>query len=711
MGSPAGLTRGGRAFLSRGMIPARVRPSRTPCVVAAALLACACAAPRGTAERPAVTAVRIEGADALDAGDVAGKLATQPSDPWWKLFWRDARLFDEDAFANDQRRVVRYYQTKGYYQARVVEAKTVPDGERRVQVVIRVDEGKPARVSRLTITGLELAPGARDHVRGLPLKEGDVFTEAAYDATRDALQLALNSTGYARALVTQHAEVHPESGEVRVTYAIEHEVPASKPGEAPAHAAGPGDRFTFGNIFVAGAGAVPRSRVREEAEVEVKPGDIFDVTELEKVQGRIFDLKVFGGVRVTQGPPDEKKKTIPVVVSVREAPFRTVRLGPSIGVAANRWDTSLVAGWGHRNWLGDLRRLSFDARLGYAWLPSPFAPREQGPVALVTAEFEQPGIIRRRVDLTTRIELERGLQEGYTFTSQRFRIGTPLRFGRSFSIVPSYNLELYQLQLRGTVTDKEREGTELLFQCPGGCVLSYLEQRATLDLRDDAINTHSGIYLSFAIQEGFQLLGKGFQYLRLLPEVRGYLPLGPKVVVAGRARLGILRPTSNENPPIVARFTSGGPLFMRGYYTRRLSPVAIRGGDVTPVGGDRLVDGSFELRAPLAGNLGGAIFLDYGNVTFASLEQLSLSRLQYAVGAGLRYQTLFGPIRLDVAMRVPTSVKPWNQPGVPIVVADPSGNVVPAPATDALGNVIPGAPAPLQHEPFVSIHLSLGEAF
>jgi len=384
---------------------------------------------------------------------------------------------------------------------------------------------------------------------------------------------------------------------------------------------------------------------------------------------------------------------------VREAPFRTVRVGPSIGVEANRWDVALVAGWTHRNWLGDLRKLSFDARLGYAWLPSIFAAREQGPVALLTGEFQQPNVIRRRVDFTARVELERGLQEGYAFTSERFRLGLPVRFGRRFSVIPSYNLELYQLDLRGGITGPEREGTELLFQCPGGCVLSYLEQRVTLDLRDDPLDTHKGVYASVALQEGFQFRGRGFRYLRLLPEVRGFLPLGPQVVLAGRLRLGILRATSDENPPIVARFKSGGPLFMRGYYTNRLSPVALRDGDVTPVGGDRLIDGSLELRAPLAGNWGGALFADLGNVSFAALDPLGLERLQYAVGAGLRYETLFGPVRIDLALRVPTSIRPWDQPGVPLVQAD------------AQGNVIRAEGAPLHHEPFVSVHLSLGEAF
>ena len=53
-------------------------------------------------------------------------------------------------------------------------------------------------------------------------------------------------------------------------------------------------------------------------------------------QGFVFQLGVFGAVKVNRGAPDRDAGTVPVVVDVREAPFHTVRLGGGIGIDALR---------------------------------------------------------------------------------------------------------------------------------------------------------------------------------------------------------------------------------------------------------------------------------------------------------------------------------------------------------------------------------------
>jgi translocation and assembly module TamA len=637
-----------------------------------------CAVPRGTPEHPKVSAFELRGVKALDAGDLKSRLATQGPDPWWHLFWRDAHDLDEDAVANDRRRIERAYRAEGYFQAKVSPPEFIADGRGRVKVRLDVTEGIPARVSELRINGLEGAPEAADQLRNLPLREGGRFTEGAFDATRAQIAKALSTSGYAQAEVTQLAQVDPGTGATRVTYNVV-----------------AGTRYKFGGVFVSGTSAIPRDRVRQEADLVFRPGDWFDATALQRTQARVFDLGVFGGVRVTPGPADEQKRTIPVLISAREAPFRTLRAGPGVAVQLNRWDVNVTAGWHHRNWLGGLRKLNLDLRVGYAWLPSPFNPTKQGLVALASADFTQPGAIRHRLDVTTRVELERGLEEAYSYYAERFRVGTPFRYS-ILQLIPSYNIELYQVtgavQFDPTVTGS----AQLLQSCSGSiCLLSYFEQRVNLDLRDDVINTRRGIFLSFAIQEGFTIGGYGFPYLRLLPEGRVFLPMGKNLVLAGRLRVGILHSLNDKPPPVVAVFYSGGPTQMRGYYTRRLSPYAVdyKTGDLVPVGGPGLSDGSLELRFPLGGSLASAIFLDFGNVTVTQAEALDPGALQYAVGVGLRYRTVFGPLRVDLATRLPRRTSQgWQYPTLPIV------------------NAVPGALS-THGEPLVTFHFSVGEAF
>lgn len=703
-------------------------PGRRPGELAAALAAVlaafgtgGCAQVRGSADEPAVTRLEIAGTKALDGSDIVPLIATQESERpvpipiLGPLLYQlelalslpegappakvpivgpvvrslrvavggvDVATLDPDALSVDRRRVEAFYRARGYYSARVEDVKVTPDGPGRVEVVLRVVEGVPARVTKIEVVGLDQAPEAAAHAGELSLAQGDVFTEAAYDATRAQLESALRRTGWAIGAVTQTARVLPEEATAEVRYEVK---------------AGP--RLRFGPLFVAGSSAVRRDLIRQQAGIEIKPGEWFDERKLARAQARVFELGVFAGVRVTRGEPDVARGAIPLVVAVREAPFRTLRFGPGIGLEATRWDASFEAGWTHRNFRGELRRLSTDLRVGYAWLPTPLSTDKQGPVGLLSVEFAQPAVLFGRVDALARVELERGLELAYDFWSERLRLGLPVRLGPRWSFVPSYNLEVYQLSSASVPDPLDPQGDLALQNCPGDtttCLLSYLEQRVAWDGRDDPVNTRRGLYVALSVQEGFDVAGFGYQYLRFFPEARAFLPLGKDVVLAGRFRFGGLIPLGEtREPPIVARFFGGGPSSMRGYYTRQFSKLVERDKVWLPTGANGLADGSLELRVDLGGNWGGAVFLDGAAVSDVTsggneyLRALEPSNAQFASGVGARYRTPFGPLRLDVAVRLPD---------------DFSANV-------PINKRFPAAPYTEHREKIVAVHLSLGEAF
>ena len=674
-----------------------VRRAAPALLLLLALGATGCLRGHGTASEPIVTKVELEGVKALDADDIKAKLVTQaPTAPGGVtgLVVRRGFALDPDALAVDRRRVEAYYRDRGYYEAHVEDVKVVPDGDGRARVVMRISEGAPARVTELRVSGLEDAPDARVRLKELPLKVGDVFRVSAYDATKAAITRALRTTGWANAEVTQTAQVLPLERSALVTYEVK-----------------PGGRFRFGPIFIAGTSAVSRDLVREQASLEVKSGEWFDESKLAKAQRRVFDLGVFAGVRVTRGTASAERGIVPVVVAVREAPFRTVRAGPELGIEATRWEARANAGWQHRNLWGDVRKVGADLRFGYAWLPTPFGPQRQGVVGLVGFDYRQPAAIASRVDVAGRVEVERGMEQAYDFWSERVQLGLPIRIATRWTFVPSYNLEVYQLFNETQTTTppgeipSDLEERPLLAGCPSSvCLLSYLEQRLTWDGRDDPVNTRRGYYVGLSVQEGFRIASVGYRYLRVLPEMRGYWPVSRGLVFGARARVGALVPFSEPSePPIVARFYGGGPLSMRGYYTRRLSPMVQDGKDYVPVGGNGLFDGALELRYAISGNWSGALFLDAGNVAppdeagTAWREALDLGDIQLATGVGLRYGTPFGPIGVSVGVRLPTDLSagvPFNHRFPPV---PPNPTAIPS--------------VPEHREPIVAVHITIGEAF
>jgi outer membrane translocation and assembly module TamA len=107
--------------------------------------------------------------------------------------------------------------------------------------------------------------------------------------------------------------------------------------------------------------------------------------------------------------------------------------------------------------------------------------------------------------------------------------------------------------------------------------------------------------------------------------------------------------------PLFQRLFAGGANSVRGYERRQLGPKddPARFGqtrDPEPIGGNALLETSVELRFPLRGKIRGAAFVDAGNV-WREAGDISPGDLKITPGFGIRYDTIVGPIRLDVGHR------------------------------------------------------------
>ena len=116
-------------------------------------------------------------------------------------------------------------------------------------------------------------------------------------------------------------------------------------------------------------------------------------------------------------------------------------------------------------------------------------------------------------------------------------------------------------------------------------------------------------------------------------------------MIAGRLKAGaVVGPSLAEIPPDKLFFAGGGGS-VRGY---GFKSIGVDDGFGTITGGRYLLEGSLEARAKVTENIGIVGFLDGGYVAadrFPGLEDLRLG-----AGAGVRYYTGLGPLRLDVAV-------------------------------------------------------------
>lgn len=651
--------------------------------------------------------MEVQGNERFSEAEIEERLALAETPDWP---WADPQYFDRGTLAGDRRRLLRFYRAKGHYDARV-KSRVIPAGD-RVDVVFVVDEGPPTVVEEVAIRGLEELPAdVRAAIRRppLPLERGVPVDEDLWDETKAEVARRLRNAGYADATVTGTVEVDEANRKAWATVEAK-----------------PGPRLSFGRLVIVGAVRVPRDTIRETVEASLRKGRRYDETRIASAQQALFDLGVFGGVRVSRGPTDEQTGTVPVIVALRESPFRTLRVGGGAGIDPVRQEARATAEFTHRNFLGGLRKLTFENRFGYAFLaqdaPLKFlAPEKQGVVGTSTLDLLQPNLWARRVDGNLRLEYERGLEEAYSFDAIKGRIGFPVRLTRHLTFTPSMNLQLYQVLETETGGLALSGRPELSADCNsqvGGrgdasdpCILSYLEERLAWDRRDDPIRTTRGFYAALAVQQGTSTLGSKFDYHGALTDLRVFFPLPHRSVLAFRLKGGLLFPKEGQVSPIMERFYGGGGSGVRSFGTRRLSPQAIRAGscqrttaegvvldvagcagedglvsseDTVAVGGDGLLEGTAEVRVPVWGELGAVAFVDAGNVARHVPDDLDLlGSPTVAVGGGLRYHTLFGPVRFDVGYRV-------------------AGDPPRVWAADAS--------YPVDESPF-SLHFSIGEAF
>jgi translocation and assembly module TamA len=675
-------------------------PGRARGAAVLVVLAIGCAtAPRRDA--PEVRSVRIHGARQVSEADVKKRILTTENS--WVPFSRKQYL-DEDAWRTDLRRIEKYYRARGFYQAKVTDSEVRPHGEKAVDVAATVQEGDPTRIGSLDLRGLDdLPPHDRKALlEQIELKVGQIFEVDRWEGLKEKLLHTLRDEGYAAAAVKGEARVGLDTRRADVWVEVDH-----------------GPRYRFGELSVKDRepSHVPAWRIIEQAALEAKPGGPYSLKAQGEAETRVYRMGVFGAVKMRPGTPDPETLTVPLQVDVQESRFHTLRLGGGVAVDQTRQEIRATSTYIDRNFVGGLRTLTLNATLGYAWIPTFYASAgsgaQQGIVGNLSTQLDQPRFFARTLNLTTKLTLQRGIDPAYRFYGSVLNLGVAWAPTNHLTITPSYNLEYYRLE--SGVAQLGGSAPALLFGCPQNCVLSYVEEKITWDMRDDPQEPRRGYYLALSLQQGGGILGGSFQYLRVLPEARGYLSTleEDRLTFALRMRLGTLVPASGNAAasPIVSRFFSGGN-DMRGFNGRRLAPqlVVPKPGSTTqgynvPIGGNGLFEASLETRYAITNVFVMAAFVDTGFVTSEHVDLTSIryftDNLLIAVGAGPRYRTPIGPIRLDFAYRLDV--------GPPLQVTQTPGLSAPTRSSCfGLGSGGPTAGAP--EGPCV-IHISIGEAF
>ncbi len=610
----------------------------------------------------------------------------------------DYEVFNRFVLERDLQRIERYYQSRGYYDARARAAHVFRSGA-KVRVEIVVEEGPPVRLGRVDIHGIDsLPPELRAEARAAVTAEmplGEPFEEERLDNAAKALARVLGDGGYAQAKVRKSADVNLPDHVAAAGYWVE----AGRPSE-------------LGEVRLEGLADLPEDRVR--AALALEPGMPYSQSELDESKRALLDLGVFSSVEIepqvdaaTTGA--DGKARVPILVKLEKAKLRSVHVGGGVLVDSIKSDVHLRFGWEDQSFLGGLRKLQFEVTPGAVIyptrLPSFETPERLLPQGRFRTEFRQPGFLTGRTNLVLKGQV---MASPVLLSKDRDKLAPILGY---FDYRASAGVERTYRRLYGNLAHNVQLTVPFMYQGDKDGdlhhrVVSYPSLYGSLDLRDDPIHPHRGLFVANELQVAG--VGGDARDIKLQPELRAYVPLTKRVTLAGRGSVGLLFAQNygdtvesnaltgspgNEDEPnyreqwvrdvqlmFLRGLFSGGAGSNRGYAAREIGPHGVvpfynhgqsadsqadDGVDCTagsdtyqpavcdlPLGGFTLWEASVELRYPISGALSGTVFTDASDVSPRELS-FRFNRLHLSVGLGLRYDTPVGPIRFDVGYRVP----------------------------------------------------------
>jgi len=713
-------------------LPGALRRSKSHLLVAAGLSLCAACGRGAQSDRPIVSAIDLRDADGehvVDDAAVLEGLAT-------------AEEYDPTLLSRDLERVERYYRARGYYEAKVNAARVLDLDGRHVKIELRVAPGVPVTVRRVDIPGVANLPSVvtKDVLQARTLKVGDVFDEARFDEMKAAILEAQQDRGFPFAKVEAKAHIDLVEHRADVTMTLQ-----------------PGPQAKYGAVTIDGLKSIPEDKVRDT--LKIREGAPYSRSDLASAQRALLNLGVFGTVELREDLTHPETQRVPIAVIVRETELRTVRLGGGADLNVLRLNLHLGMGWEHRNFLGGTRHLSVNVTPGVDFYPTRFpngttpfmAPRRVLLENSLQLKFKQPSFIESRtagtIDASYNImpvlyplpentdpSDERILGYHTILTAlgleRQFYLSSSKTWPATLTVATSYNWQAnfpftYQLDVPAGLTHVR---------------VAFPALVTTLDVRDDPVQPHRGVYLTNTLQVADKVFGGTVSDVKIQPELRSYFPLTKKSVTLGtRLTMGFLIPIDYgntlkagtpeseeakahpEDPQVISdqqklllrAFYSGGANSNRGYPLRGVGPHGAVGflvptgvncsaidvplanldpACVRPLGGFTLWEASLEVRFPLSGALGMVAFADASDVS-REVGHLRLNAPHLSVGPGLRYLTPVGPFRLDIGYRVPGAQKVgYSQ----LPLEDGGGDV-----SNLFG--IPWLP--------VAVNIALGEAF
>ena len=543
--------------------------------------------------------IKIEGNKAISTGKI--KKAMKTAERGLFSFITGSGYYKKEEIIIDVERIKDIYFNNGYIKVIVGEPKIqLTDDKEGMRIAIQISEGEQFRVSEVGIAGNK-AFSEEDIRRNIKLSQKTVFSKEILKKDVVAINDLYSNNGYALVSVSPELVPDEDKKEAKVIYRIDE-----------------GDKYKVGRINISGNVKTRDKVIRRE--IRLDEGDVFNASALKRSYDRINNLQFFETVDISPKPKIEEK-VVDLDVKVKEKPTGFL----SIGGGYSSVDKFIgMADITQGNLFGKGQYIKLRGELG-------------GRSSFYELSFRDPWFMDKPLSFGTSIYRT---TRKYTDFDKK-STGLEVSFGKALSeywgASISYNYEKATIEnITETASNKikEQEGTK---------TTSSISLSLARDSRDNYLDPSHGsrnaVYLTFAG------LGGTNKFFKALFDSGWYFPLFDTTTIHLRGRAGYATGLFGEKLPLYERYYVGGIYTVRGLGYGEAGPRDENTNE--PIGGEKQLVLNAEYIFPLVPEykLKGVVFFDAGRA-YATGEKFG-SDLRYTTGAGLRWISPMGPIRIE----------------------------------------------------------------
>jgi len=560
-------------------------------------------------------------------------------------------VLNNDALKTDVERLTAFYYDHGYINVRIDEPR-VERKEDGLYLTMRIDEGEQYQIGDIGFGGE--VPGGEERAKLLvTLQKGQTFKASTLRDDVFRLTGYFSDQGYAFVNVEPETDVQLEEKIVNVTFQVDK-----------------GPETYIDRIDVAGNTKTREKVIRRELRIQEQSR--FSATGLQFSRERVQRLGFFEDVNVTT-QRGGRNDLLNVLVDVKEAQTGAF----SIGAGFNS-STSIIASARvqENNLMGRGQQLVIGGSIGTLYRntilsftdPYVFDTPWTFGVDLFDwrfayEDFDRAGVgggVKTFYPLTAL-----GLTSLWGFPLEDVRLGLQYQWERS------------------RISDFDPITPDAIRAEKGNKTTGTITPTLFRNTLNHPLDPTGGSMQQLSL--GYAGLGGSTDYKKVELEARFFIPiysspkwgaftwmtggfLGYGVGDIDFSETGPIGTRSKEilddDLPLFDRYFPGGINSVRGFGERSLGPreavtVLVNDEDAPggtklktyrrPIGGSEQLILNNEIIFPIAQqlNLKGVVFSDMGNA-FTHRQGLDLADLRYSVGAGIRWRSPFGPIRIEL---------------------------------------------------------------